>query len=170
MRTFLSICALTIGLLGVYLVGTGVFMHGGFPPPNWDSLYRPFASTNPVPSLVLAMSIALAFFSLAAFAEPKPEEQPARSSSVLMWGGLFCVLTAAGFVFLLFALWRQGASSQDLGLIFCLAGVQACLGMVLGGGAVIANKERRRVTVPVFLAGVLEAVLVSAVVLHGFAV
>jgi hypothetical protein len=170
MRTTLSLCALAVALAGTYLVGTGIFMPGGFPPDSWDAFLRPLASTNPVPCLVLAMSIALAYFSVTAVMEGKHEPKPVKASSVLLWGSLFCVVTAAGFYILLLALWRQGSNSQDLGLIYFLAAVQASLGLVLGGGALLANKELRRVTVPVFLIGVLETVCATAVVVHGIAV
>ena len=170
MRTTLSICALILGLLGTYVVGTGLFIHGRPALESWELLVRPFASTNPVPCLVLAMSVALAFFGLAATAESKSDATPMQLSSVLLWGGLFCVVTAAGFVVLLFILWQQGATTRDLGLIYSLAAVQAAMGVILGGSATVANRQLRRVTVPVFIAGILETVCAGAVLVYGFTV
>ena len=170
MRVTLAIIGVVCGLFGAYLVGAGTFGHEGFAPNMWDVLGRPFSSSNPIPCLVLALSVALAFFGLAVASDSDRKARAVQLSHIFLWGGLFSVLTAAGFAVLLFVLWQQGASSHNLGLVFSLAVVQACLGVVLGGGATITGRGMRHVTVPVFVAAILETALAGAVVAYGFSV
>ena len=170
MRVTLSICALFLGLVGTYLVGAGFFLHEPVGLSGWDLLLRPFSYASALSCFVLASSVAMAFFGLAVVSTAAQRGQAVRAADVLIWGGLFNVMTAAGLTILLYLLWRQGSTSRDLGLVLSLATVQGVLGALLGGGATIVEKNLRHVTVPILVVGLLETALTGAVVAYGYAV
>ena len=155
MRVVFSVSAMLLGLLGTYLVGTGVFMPDTASPEAWwKPILTPFVSSHPLSWLLLTVSLALAFFGVAIAGSARSPAYHARAGHILLFGGTFSVLTSAGFAALLFFLWRQGgAGAHSLGLVFSLAAIQACLGLILGGGATIAGRGFRHVTVPVMLLG-----------------
>ncbi|HQJ55845.1 MAG TPA: hypothetical protein PLZ80_15040, partial [Planctomycetota bacterium] len=63
MRVVLSVSAMLVGLLGTYLVGTGVFLPGNTPPDTWwKPILIPLANPHPLSWLFLTVSVALAFF------------------------------------------------------------------------------------------------------------
>jgi hypothetical protein len=168
MRITLSILALFFGLVGTYLVGAGLFANGAVTPANFEGLARPLANGNGVACLVLGGAVALAFFALVLVSGGTSAKDSLRPSHVLLWGGTFSVVTAAGFAALLYILWQRGAPSKELGFVFSLAALQACLGMVLAGAAAIVEKRLRHITVPVFAVGILETLLVGGVMAYGF--
>ena len=48
MRVVLSVSAMLVGLLGTYLVGTGVFLPGNTPPDTWwKPILIPLANPHP---------------------------------------------------------------------------------------------------------------------------
>ncbi|HAK96846.1 MAG TPA: hypothetical protein DCM87_18115 [Planctomycetes bacterium] len=169
MRVVLSVSAMLVGLLGTYLVGTGVFLPGNAPPGTWwEPILIPFASPHPLSWLLLTVSVALAFFGVAVAGSTRSRTSQVRTGHILLFGGTFSVLTAAGFAALLFFLWRQGGTSaHNLGLVFSLAAIQACLGLILGGGATIAGRGFRHVTVPVMLLGAIETAAAGALLFYG---
>ena len=169
MRVVLSVSAMLVGLLGTYLVGTGVFLPGTTPPDTWwKPILIPLANPHPLSWLFLTVSVALAFFGVAVAGSTRSRSAQVRTSQILLFGGTFSVLTAAGFAVLLFFLWRQGTTSaHNLGLVFNLAALQACLGLILGGGATIAGRGFRHVTVPVMLLGAIETAAAGALLFYG---
>ncbi len=169
MRVILSASAVLVGLLGTYLVGTGVLVPGkSLPGAWWQAIFWPFQTPNVVSWLLLTVSVSLAFFGLAVAGSTRTRTSQVTAAHVMLFGGTFSVLTSAGFAALLFFLWREGSSSaQNLGLVFSLAAVQACLGVVLGGGATITGRGLRHVTVPVFLFGIIETAAAGALLAYG---
>ena len=170
MRVMIAVFTLFLGIVGAYLVGAGMFLQGTSLNHAGDLLLRPFLDPTPLSSIVLALSVLLAFFSLTMAIGSVPSSCKVQASHIFMWGSLFSVLTAAGFAMLLVTLWRQGTGSRELGLVFVLAAVQSCLALVLGGGAVLLERRLRHVTVPIFLAGVVETLGVGAVMAYGLTV
>lgn len=169
MRVVFSVSAMLVGLLGAYLVGTGVFLPSSTSPGTWwEPILVPFMSSHPLSWLLLTLSVALGFFGVAAAGDPRSRISHVRTGQILLFGGTFSVLTAAGFAALLFLLWRQGATgAHSLGLVFSLAAIQACLGLILGGGATIAGRGFRHVTVPVMLLGAIETAAAGALLYYG---
>jgi hypothetical protein len=170
MRVTFAVFTLFVGLIGVYVVGAGVLLQGANFEQWRDLLLRPFLDPSPASCLVLAGAILVAFFSLTFAVGTMPGYRTVHAWHILLWGSLFCVLTAAGFSFLLYTLWHQGTGTRELGLVFTLATVQACLGLVLGGSVVLLEKRMRRVTVPILFASVIETLCAGAVVAYGFTV
>jgi len=169
MRVTFAAAALLVGLFGVYLVGAGIFVYRPFEPDVWEVLLKPVAGADPLACFFLAVSVALGFFSLAIAAGRSSTGTWVQPEDVLLWGGLFSVLTAGGFLGLTYLLWQEGAGPRTLGLVFTLAGLQACIAVLLGGAATLFVPAARRKTVPIFVAGTVETVLAAAVLLVGAA-
>ena len=168
MRIMLSVLALFTALAGIYAAGAGVFAESEFSEQILHNLAAPCANSQPLGGLMVTISAALGFFSLAMVASGgKHTTTPLKATHVFLTGGTFSIITAAGLGILLYTLCRQGAPAGETGLVFSLAAVQACLGMVLGGCAVVAEKSIRKFAVPVFVIGLLEASLSSAVLFYG---
>lgn len=173
MRVTLSILALFIGLCGAYMVGSGIFSGESATQMNWSqinwmSLLKPFSDANPLACLLLTVSVALGIFSLAIASGHPDQVTPVRASHIFIWGGIFSVLTSAGFSILLYILWKDGASTGQLGLVFSLASVQACLGLILGGAAMLSDKSLRLAAAPVLAAGLLETSMAGVMMAWGY--
>ena len=168
MRVTLSVLALLAGILGVYLVGTGMFVPGRLTDAGLaDAVMLPLATASPIPCLVLTVSVALAFFGLAVAGSTRSKATAVRPVHIFLWGAVFSVITSAGFALLALMLWQQGAHEHHLGLVFSLAAVQACLGLILGGGATIVGDGQRRFATPVFIAALVQTGLLGAVLTYG---
>lgn len=167
MRVTLSILALFTGFFGTYMVGCGVFSGESASQMDWMVLVKPFTNANPMACLLLTVSVALGIFSLAIAAGHADQATPVRASHIFMWGGIFSVLTSAGFSILLYILWKEGATVGQMGLTFSLASIQACLGLILGGAATLSDRSLRPASVPVFAAGLLETSLAGAMMTWG---
>ncbi len=168
MRILLSILALTTALAGMFATGAGVFSHAISSEQIVRHLAAPFLNAQPFPCFIMTISAALGFFSVALVASGgKSITTPLKASHVFLSGGMFSIITAAGLGILLYALLSEGATGREAGLVFGLASIQACLGMILGGSAMLVEKRILKFAVPVFVAGLLETSLSGAVLIYG---